>query len=344
MQGKGIPLWNLRRDCLILNQKQGASSVPMGRKRGRETPVDFTHMFGQMAVLFFCIIAGYLANRCRLMDGDLNRRLSALVLNVTAPAMILASVMTGEELPGWGEVGSILAVSLVSYTLAFLLSAVVPKLLRAPAEQAGAYRFMTVFGNVGFIGFPVVAAVFGNGAVFYASIFNLPFNLLVYTVGVLFLSGGTEPVRLDWKLFVSPCVLASLATLVIALGHIRFPSLVGQAVDLLGQVTTPAALLIIGSSLAQLPLKTVTGTPRVWAMAVLRLIAIPLLVFFLLRPFVQNKLILGIALVMAGMPVASNCTMLCLQYGGDQELASQGTFVTTLCSMVTIPLLASVLL
>lgn len=323
-------------------QASGATQTDPAYRKGRS--MDFTHMFGQMAVLFFCIVVGYLANRCRLMDGELNRRLSALVLNVTTPAMILASVMTGEELPGWGEVGSILAVSLVSYGLAFLLAAVVPKLLRAPAEQAGAYRFMTVFGNVGFIGFPVVAAVFGDSAVFYASIFNLPFNLLVYTVGVLFLSGGKEAVKLDWKLLVSPCVLASLATLVIALGHIRFPALVGQAVDLLGQVTTPAALLIIGSSLAQLPIRTVAGTPRVWALAVLRLIVMPLLVFFLLRPFVHNQLILGIAMVVAGMPVASNCTILCLQYGGDQELASQGTFVTTLCSMVTIPLLASVLL
>lgn len=316
----------------------------MGLKHRRKTSVDFTHMFGQMAVLFFCIVAGYLANRCHLMDGDLNRRLSALVINVTTPAMILASVMTGDALPGWEEVGAILAVSLVSYALAFLLAAVSPRLLRAPAEQAGAYRFMTVFGNVGFIGFPVVAAVFGDSAVFYASIFNLPFNLLVYTVGVLFLSGGRERVKLSWKLFVSPCVLASLATLVIALGHIQFPALVGQAMDLLGQVTTPAALLIIGSSLAQLPIRTVAGTPRVWALAFLRLIAMPLLVFFLLRPFVHNELILGIAMVVAGMPVSSNCTMLCLQYGGDQTLASQGTFVTTLCSMVTIPLLASALL
>jgi predicted permease len=203
---------------------------------------------------------------------------------------------------------------------------------------------MTVFGNVGFIGFPVVSAIFGDSAIFYASIFNLPFNLLVYTIGVLFLTNGQKQGKMDWKLLVSPCVLASLVTLVIALGHIRVPSLVGEAMDLLGQVTTPAALLIIGSSLAKLPLKTVTGTPRIWGLAVLRLLVLPVLVWALLRLWLHNELILGIAVVITGMPVASVCTMLCLQYGGDQTAASQGTFVTTACSLVTIPLLASLLL
>ena len=306
--------------------------------------MDFTSVFGQMAVLFFCVVIGYVANRCRLMDGELNRRLSALVLNITAPAMMLDSVMGGAELPALSEIGSILAVAAVSYVLALAAALIIPHLLRVPQEQAGVYRFMTVFANVGFMGFPVVAAVFGEGAVFYAAVFNLPFNLLVYTVGPLFLAGGKGKAGLNWKLFVTPCMLASLATLVIALGQLRFPPLVGQAVDLLGQVTTPAALLIVGSTLAQLPVRDMLGGFRVWLMAAIRLLVFPAAIWLLLRPMVGNELVLGVAVVLAGMPVATNGTMLCLQYGGDQKLASQGTFVTTLCSVVTIPLLVSALL
>lgn len=306
--------------------------------------MEFSHIFGQMVVLFFCVIVGYGANRLGLMDGELNRGLSALVLKVTAPAMILASVMTGDELPGLGEVGAVLAVSLISYTLSFALAFLVPKLLRAPAERAGVLRFMIVFGNVGFMGFPVVAAVFGDSAVFYASMFNMPFNLLVYTVGALMVSGGKGDLKLDWKLLASPCVLASAAALLIALVRIPIPAVVGQSLDLLGQVTTPAALMVIGSTLAQLPLKSVLGGPRVWAAGAVRLVGFPVLLWFILRPFVVSELILGIAVVIGGMPVASMGTMMCIQYGGDQKLASQGTFVTTLCSVLTIPLLAAVLL
>ena len=300
--------------------------------------MDFASVFGQMAVLFFCVVLGYIANRCRLMDGELNRRLSALVLNITAPAMMLDSVMGGAELPALSEIGSILAVAAVSYVLALAAALIIPRLLRVPQEQAGVYRFMTVFANVGFMGFPVVEAVFGEGAVFYAAVFNLPFNLLVYTVGPLFLAGGKGKAGLTWKLFVTPCMLASLATLVIALGQLQFPPLVGQAMDLLGQVTTPAALLIVGSTLAQLPVRDMLGGFRVWLMAAIRLLVFPAAIWLLLRPMVGNEVVL------AGMPVATNGTMLCLQYGGDQKLASQGTFVTTLCSVVTIPLLVSTLL
>lgn len=138
--------------------------------------------------------------------------------------------------------------------------------------------------------------------------------------------------------------LSALATLVIALGRLRVPALAGQAIGLLGQITTPAALLIIGSSLAQLPLRSILGGPRVWAVTAVRLLLLPAVLWLILRPLVSDPLILGVAVVIAGMPVASNCTMLCLQYGGDQKLASQGTFLTTLFSLVTIPLLASLLL
>lgn len=306
--------------------------------------MDFSYMFGQMAVLFFVVIVGYGANKAGFLDGDLNRRLSALVVNVTTPAMILSSVMTGADLPGLGKVGAILAISAVSYALAFLAAFLLPRLMKAPRDQAGAFRFMLVFGNVAFIGFPVVSAIFGEGAVFYASIFNLPFNLMVYTIGVLMISGGRSQVKLSWRLLLSPCVLASLATLVIALGRLRVPALAGQAIGLLGQITTPAALLIIGSSLAQLPLRSILGGPRVWAVTAVRLLLLPAVLWLILRPLVSDPLILGVAVVIAGMPVASNCTMLCLQYGGDQKLASQGTFLTTLFSLVTIPLLASLLL
>jgi hypothetical protein len=159
----------------------------------------------------------------------------------------------------------------------------------------------------------------------------------------MMMSSREEEFHFDWKLLVSPSMVASALALVLALTNVQFPSLICDTVDFIGQITTPTALLIIGSTIAGIPLKGIAGGPRVWITAVVRLLVSPVLLWLILRGWVNNSLILGVAVVMQGMPVAANCTMLALQYDGDTTTASQGVFLTTLCSVVTIPLLAMLL-
>ena len=117
-----------------------------------------------------------------------------------------------------------------------------------------------------------------------------------------------------------------------------------DAVTALALSDDPAALLIVGSSLAELPLRHVLGSPRVYIMAAFRLLVLPIVLFLLLHKVVTDVTVLRIAVILGAMPVAASCTMLCLEYGGDQEFAAQGTFLTTLLSVITIPLLAAALL
>ena len=107
----------------------------------------------------------------------------------------------------------------------------------------------------------------------------------------------------------------------------------------LGAMTTPAALLVVGSSLAEMPARELVGGPRLWVCALVRLVGAPLAVWALFRLFVPDPVMLAILVVVAGMPVATNGTMLCYQYGGDTKTMAQGTFVTTVASVATIPLL-----
>ncbi len=305
--------------------------------------MDFTSILMQMVVLFLLVIVGYVANKIGVMDNDFNRRLTNLVLTFAMPAMILDSVINSENSFSLSQIGSIVVVSIVSYAVAIALALVVSRLLRTPPDQIGILQFMLIFGNVGFIGFPVAGAIFGSDAVFYASIFNLPFNLMVFTFGVFLVAGGGSRTRLSLREILSPGVIASLLSLVIALTQVQLPAVVGDTVALLGQITTPAALLIIGSNLAKLPLRSIAGGPRIWAMSAVRLLIGPLLLWLLLRGWVSDPMILGVAVVLQGMPVASYCTMIALQYNGDSDSAGQGTFLTTLLAIVTIPLLTLLL-
>ena len=301
--------------------------------------MDFTSILMQMVELFLVIIVGYAANKLHVMDGDFNKRLTNLVLTITTPCLVLSSVLSSEQTFSLGQIGSSMGIAVLGYVLSVTIALLVTWLMRTPREKVGVMRFMFIFGNVGFIGFPVIKTIFGSDAVFYAAIFNMPFNLLVYTVGAMMVAGKGDGMKLTWKDLCSPCVISSVLALVIALAQIRLPALVGDTVNLIGQVTTPAALLIIGSNLANLPLKGIFGGPRIWIMSAVRLLGTPMLLWLLLRGWVTDPIILGVAVVIQGMPVATNCTMLALQYNGDAASAGQGTFVSTLLSIVTIPIL-----
>lgn len=136
---------------------------------------------------------------------------------------------------------------------------------------------------------------------------------------------------------------ASLLALVLALARLRPPAVIGEALDFVGGVTVPLSLLFVGSLLAGMPLGRMLASPRLWILTALRLLVLPAALCFLLRRMGTDALILGVAVTQMAMPAAVNGSLLCMEYGGDAECMAQTTFVTTLASIITIPILAALL-
>ena len=225
--------------------------------------MDFFDVFGEMLVILAAIAAGFAANRLGYLGGETDQRISKLLLNITMPAMIVAAVITGEELPEIGTILSILEVSVVFYLLAFAFVLLVPRFLPGTPGQKGVWRYALAFPNVGFIGYPVAVALFGEGALFYAAILALPFNLLSFSLGPLLLAGAA---RFRWKQLFAPCIVASVLGLVLALTRLRPPALVGEILDFTGGITVPLSLLVVGSLLAGMPAGQVLRSPRLWVL------------------------------------------------------------------------------
>lgn len=303
--------------------------------------MNFFDVLAEMLVILFAIAAGYAANRLGYLGGETDQKLSKLILNITMPAMIVAAVITGEELPEISVILSILEVGVVFYVLEFAFVLTVPKLLPGTAGQKGVYRYTLAFPNVGFIGYPVAVALYGDGALFYAAILALPFNLLSYSLGPLMLAGAG---RFRWRQLLSPCIVASVLGLVLALTRLRPPAMVGEMLDFVGSITVPLSLLVVGSLLAHMSPGKVLRSPKLWVLSVLRLLVMPALLCLVLRGMHIEAMVLGIAVSQMGMPVAVNGTLLSMEYGGDTEAMAQVTFLTTLGAIVTIPVLAAVLL
>lgn len=302
--------------------------------------MSFLDTLSEMLVLLFAIAAGFLANRMGILGGGTDKKISRLLLAITLPSMILGSVCTGEALPEAAVVLGTLGVAAVFYLLEFAFVLAVPPLLGGTPGQKGVWRYTLAFPNVAFIGYPVVSALFGPEALFYAVILVLPFNLMTFTLGPLMLTGAK---RFSLRQMFSPCVAASILALILALGRLRPPAMIGEALEFVGGVTVPLSLLFVGSLLAGMPLGRMLASPRLWILTAVRLLALPAVLCFLLRWMGTDPLILGVAVIQMAMPAAVNGSILCMEYGGDAECMAQITFVSTLASIVTIPILAAVL-
>ena len=294
-----------------------------------------------------CLVAvGYVAGKLGFLGGDFDRQLSRLVINITCPALILSSAMTG-ELPDRNYILPLLLISVITYVVLAVVAFLLPRYLTKRKDDEGAVGFALMFGNVGFMGYPVVASIFGHEAVFYAAVLNVVNTFAVFTVGTILITGSSEVggERFQKKvLYSTPMFSAYLTMLIVALQIDNIPGFISQPLTMLGNITVPAALLIIGSSMSQLSLRTMLGNRTVYMTTALRLALLPLGVHYLMTALGFSPFVVGINTVVIAMPVATYGTILCLKYEKDTTMMTEVTFITTLLSMLTIPAITAFLL
>ena len=282
-----------------------------------------------------------MAGKLGYMGGEFDRKLSSLVINWTCPALILSSAMTG-ELPDRRFILPLLAISVVTYLVLTGVAFWLPRFLTRRKDDEGVVGFAMMFGNVGFMGYPVVASIFGHEAVFYAAVLNVVNTFAVFTVGTILVTGKGEvegPHFQKKVLYSTPMLSAYLTMLIVALEIDNIPACISQPLTMIGDITVPAALLIIGSSMSQLPLRALMGNATVYITTVMRLVVVPVAMYFLCLLLGFDPYVVNINTVVIAMPVATYGTILCLKYNRDTSLMAEVTFITTLLSMITIPLL-----
>ena len=262
--------------------------------------MELSVIIEQIFMLFFIAAAGYLG-----LNAEGNKALSRLVIYLTLPALILSSVTEVPQDIAKSGVLLLLGASFFTYALLGAVSLAVPRILKADRADYGIYHFMTIFGNVGFIGFPVLSALFGEKAIFLAAIFNLPMNLFCFSVGILMIA--PKGTKLKITALWNPTVVASVAALLLYLMPISLPAAVNDGLSLLGSATIPLAMMLIGSSLAQLPFREVWNIPKLYLLSLIKLILCPLLIYFVLSQLIDDSLLLGIATVLTAKIGRASC-------------------------------------
>ena len=304
-------------------------------------------MLQQMTVLFLMMAVGYLCYKKQVLTEEVSKKVSAIVVNVANPCMILSSALTDQQMRG-KELLQTLAIVALMYVFLLVVAQLLPKILRIRKESRGAYAAMTVFANIGFMGFPVLAAMYGNGALLYGAVFQIPFNILIYTYGVAVLTrkpdacGKAELDRIEiLKKIFNIGVIACIAAMLIYFLRIPIPSFLQAFITNLGNLTAPLSMMIIGASLAQMPLKELFLDKKLLLFSMVKLLILPAVWMLMVNRVAEQEILRGVCLVMMATPAGSMTAMLAQQYGGDYETASRGVALTTVLSVITMPVLAA---
>lgn len=306
--------------------------------------MDIMVILRQMVIMLIFLAIGTVAARRGVMDEEFNRRYTTFNLLIPQTGMILSSILGTEATLSVAEIGTILGYGFLMYAILIVLGLLVPVLYRCKPEDKGVYSFMTIFGNVGFLGIPVAKSIFGPEAALYAGLLNIPFNLLAYTVGVAMMARGSGEKGINWKRLINLPLIVSLASVVLLCFHVKLTGPVGSAAEMLGDMILPGSMMIIGASLGQQKFRDVFGDWRIYLFAPMRLVVVPVVLWSILHLIVRNEVFLGTMVLLGAMPAAAFATMLSIEYGGNVKMASKGVFVTTVLSAVTIPLVVGLLL
>lgn len=295
----------------------------------------------QMLILFLIMLTGMVCRKIGIFSDDMVKKLSKLVLNIANPAVILASAVSS----GNNVTGKNLAVtgilSLTMFASLIIIAHFIPTLIRAQKSDFGVYKCMTIFGNIGFMGLPLVSAIFGPDATLYVAIFQLPFNVLIYTYGVYVLRKDSQDS--DSEITASPMkdilnigVISCLIAIVLFFTKLPVPYFITKTLDYLGSLTAPLSMMIIGDSLTKINIKSLLKNIQLLSYCIIKLLILPIVGTLIAKSAGIDGTLLGVFVVMMATPAGTMNAMLSQQYGGNYKLASEGVALSTLLSIFTI--------
>ncbi|MCX6693060.1 MAG: AEC family transporter [Methanomicrobiales archaeon] len=296
----------------------------------------------QVSILVILLAVGYLTLKVGILDLASTRRLSGFLINITIPALILSSMQVPFSTDRLTQTYEMLALTAGLYFLSFIIGWLLSRVLTGSTGDRGVIQFAIVFGNVVFMGFPIVGAIFGSDALFFVAIANIFFYTLIFSLGVVMMTGGRME-GFNPKVLVNPGIIATIIGFILFLWSVQIPTPFIESITLLGSVTSPLAMIIGGALLATFPAREMAGDWRTGVISLVKIVAIPVVIWLVLRPFVIDPLLLGVLITLAAMPVGTNTSIFAEEYGANSRLASQLVFVSTIASLVTIPLIVTLL-
>lgn len=306
--------------------------------------MDIMVVFQTMLKLFLLLILGFVLFKCHIFDEYTNKKISALIVNVASPMLIISSI-AGVEGSNKSIVFLMIGAGILMYIGFIILGKIINRIFPFPKKDWPVYECMVVFANTGFMGYPVLLDVFGQEAVFYASLIHMDFNFFVYTYAIMCLTKGDDSeFKLNFKQLLTPGIILIFVGIFIYLFDIQLPSVLMDTINSVGSLTAPLSMMMIGSSLAVYPIKDSFTDWRSYVFAFVRLMIVPFVTMIMCRLLHIDAYYANITIITNAMPVGSMVLMLATQYNANVKIVTRNIVVSTLLSVITIPIVVATML
>lgn len=287
--------------------------------------------------LFLLMAVGYTLKKKNMVGDRFQADLSSYVMNMALPLFILAGTMMDIPQDRHQMLLQMAIICFIFYIVAVIFSRLIGILFSKDKEGRPPYAFSAVFSNVGFMGYPVIIMVLGEEGILYAAVFNIFFNLFIWSYGISVFSGGF---RLEPRRIINPQILASIGGISLALLGIELPQVLQPFITAVGSTATPMAMIILGMMISGIQWKAFFEDIRYVLISLFRLVVVPVLSYLVLTLLGVPDILVATLTILVGMPVATNAVVICLYYGHEVDTMAKIVVVSTILSLLTIPFYA----
>lgn len=301
--------------------------------------MDYTTVSYKIGILAAVIFVGFAAVKTGYLDIKIKDALSKLIVKIVLPCLIISSITSKELEKGLAkDIFTVFLMSAFVLLVLYLFGALSAKLLKIPKETRPVHKLLSCLGNVTFVGYPVITAMYGEQGFFYAIIYWLINDLFLWTAGMFILQKDTsENPKEVWKKLVNPNTVAFTISIFMLGFGIKLPKLVFDAVEGIGSLTVSLSMLFIGMTLAAVDIKRAAKKWWIFVIAPVKLVIMPILFICFFHALGIREILLGAVVLEAAMPAQTVLSIMANESGADHEYAACGMFVTTLLSLVTLP-------
>lgn len=294
----------------------------------------FENMLNMQLMMFLFIAVGFYVRKKGIVGTEGRMNMIDMCLFVTLPFNVFHSFLRGWDWDLFVACGIILLLSVGFNLISIFFSAVLYK--KEEENKQKTLKYGTIISNSGFLGNPMVEGIYGSDGLLYAALFMLPVRIVMWTVGMaVFLKGQKNKA---WKnVLTHPCIVAIYLGVLVMISGIQFPPFLQNTITGISNCNTPISMMLIGMMLAEVKPKGLIDRTVMFYTAI-RLLIIPIVIFAVTAILPIDPMLRGITVIMAGMPAPITTALLSAKYGGDEKYATGMIFVSTILSMITLPL------
>ena len=307
--------------------------------------MEFITVVMQVGMLAVIMLMGFLIVKTGYVEEKYKDAISKLIVKLILPCLIISSISKETfDISRLGELATVFFMSAFCILTLFAIGILTAKLLKIPEATLSAHKMMSCLGNVIFMGYPIIVAMYGDTGFFYAIIYWLLNDLFMWTVGVFLLSkNGLGQKESLWKKLLNPNTISFAIAILMFIFGIKLPPVLNEAATSVGSLTTALSMIFIGMTLATVDVKKTMKKWWIFVIAPLKLVIMPVLFLLLFRFLGIKEVLLGVVVLEAAMPAQTVLTILAHEHHSDYEYTAVGLFITTVLSLVTLPFICWIL-